>query len=256
MPLITIRDADQFTASREFQDGLLIGRASDCDWPVQHPLVSKRHLQIEQSADGWRATDLGSTNGTWVAGGRITSHLLADGDVISVGGLELIFTIDPYPQLTQSADAARNDDATTLLKSPPEASSIKDDAADQGQVTSSPIPASSGTEALADAPAERLVGPVFDKSWETLLASPPAKPLPRSTSVGRPWDDWKKKLRTAKPRDRKLLALAAGLVIVAILSLYWGLGESEHTIRSQVGGASQGQAPSSANPASPADVPV
>jgi diguanylate cyclase (GGDEF)-like protein len=43
-----------------------IGRGDDCDIPLYHPSVSRRHAQIELSDDGFRVLDLGSTNGTFV----------------------------------------------------------------------------------------------------------------------------------------------------------------------------------------------
>ena len=46
-------------------DKLVIGRAADADvHQVALPTVSRRHLRIECQADGVRATDLASTNGT------------------------------------------------------------------------------------------------------------------------------------------------------------------------------------------------
>ena len=58
--------------------------------------VSRRHAQIGEL--GWSSSvlrDLGSTNGTTVNGEPAADHVLADGDVISLGGVELRFrTVD------------------------------------------------------------------------------------------------------------------------------------------------------------------
>ena len=51
----------------------VIGSRADCDVVVDSPLVSARHCQLTQVADGFLLNDLGSTNGTYVNGVRIAS---------------------------------------------------------------------------------------------------------------------------------------------------------------------------------------
>jgi len=69
---------------------LLIGRAEECDVRPLSEDVSRRHCAIHVGpADVW-AEDLGSRNGTFVNGVRITEKTrLCDGDLIRVGALEL-----------------------------------------------------------------------------------------------------------------------------------------------------------------------
>src|SRR5205085_2223443 len=50
---------------------MIIGRDPSCRITLHNPLVSSRHLQLHHDGSGWRATDLGSTNGTWVDGHRV-----------------------------------------------------------------------------------------------------------------------------------------------------------------------------------------
>lgn len=45
---------------------LLLGRASSCDLVIASDAVSRLHLAIEREAGAWWATDLGSTNGSWL----------------------------------------------------------------------------------------------------------------------------------------------------------------------------------------------
>lgn len=46
----------------------VVGRDNAADVPLTaSPHVSKRHLRFEPSSNGWMATDLGTTNGTWIA---------------------------------------------------------------------------------------------------------------------------------------------------------------------------------------------
>ena len=69
---------------------LLIGRAEECDVRPLSEEVSRRHCAvIVGPADVW-IEDLGSRNGTFVNGTKITEKTkLADGDMIRVGSLEL-----------------------------------------------------------------------------------------------------------------------------------------------------------------------
>jgi ABC transport system ATP-binding/permease protein len=48
----------------------VVGRAAACDLVVNDGRVSRRHLMLEPSPDGWTATDI-SANGTWHAGERV-----------------------------------------------------------------------------------------------------------------------------------------------------------------------------------------
>src|ERR1700704_5083673 len=59
----------------------LVGRdSSACRIVVVHPLVSGRHLLLRHDGHFWRASDVGSTNGTWHNGARIT-EIVVNGDV-------------------------------------------------------------------------------------------------------------------------------------------------------------------------------
>lgn len=51
------------------------------------PRVSARHARIEWTSRGWSLHDLGSKNGTFLAGAAAAGAPLADGDWISFGGL-------------------------------------------------------------------------------------------------------------------------------------------------------------------------
>jgi sigma-B regulation protein RsbU (phosphoserine phosphatase) len=56
--------------------------------------LSRRHLQLEPEGEGWAIEDLGSKNGTWVNGQRLSGRRrLASGDRIEAG--RLVLTFDP-----------------------------------------------------------------------------------------------------------------------------------------------------------------
>lgn len=71
----------------------VIGRSTDGDITIPSPEVSRRHAEIVPLADGsFEIRDLGSTNGTWVNGQRITRAVVRPGDRIRFGGFETALT--------------------------------------------------------------------------------------------------------------------------------------------------------------------
>jgi hypothetical protein len=73
----------------------VLGRDNTADVILDDPGISRQHTEIRVTSDGPRLIanirDLGSTNGTFVNGERISSQRLADGDRINVGRTALIF---------------------------------------------------------------------------------------------------------------------------------------------------------------------
>ncbi len=70
---------------------LTIGRSSANDLPLESDeFASVRHARIEPRRDGVWVEDIGSTNGTYVNGARLSApRRLAPGDVIRVGSTDL-----------------------------------------------------------------------------------------------------------------------------------------------------------------------
>jgi pSer/pThr/pTyr-binding forkhead associated (FHA) protein len=68
---------------------LVCGRHSEADLRLPLADVSRRHCRFEFTAGGWQVTDLGSLNGVYVNGQRVTHAPLAEGDVLRVGGVNL-----------------------------------------------------------------------------------------------------------------------------------------------------------------------
>lgn len=72
---------------------LIMGRSSTSDIVLDDINASRSHAEIRFEPQGvWSITDLGSTNGTLVNGQPITSHLLSEGDRISIGMTDFVFT--------------------------------------------------------------------------------------------------------------------------------------------------------------------
>lgn len=83
-------------ASRvRLQKRIRIGRDPSNDWEIADLSVSRNHAEIVQTdSDTFELIDLKSTNGTFVNGKKIRRHILAVGDVITVGTISRRFTRD------------------------------------------------------------------------------------------------------------------------------------------------------------------
>lgn len=69
----------------------IVGRGAEADIVVDDPGVSRQHLEIRVTPDGVIATDLGSTNGTYVEGNSITAATLVDGNSLTIGRTRIMF---------------------------------------------------------------------------------------------------------------------------------------------------------------------
>jgi pSer/pThr/pTyr-binding forkhead associated (FHA) protein len=64
---------------------LLFGRHQECDVQLNSKKVSRRHCALAQLRDYLIIRDLGSTNGIWVNGKRVTESRLIPGDELMIG---------------------------------------------------------------------------------------------------------------------------------------------------------------------------
>ena len=77
--------------------------------------VSRRHARLVVTADGAVLEDLGSKNGTFARGVRLTGPApLADGDLVGFGSLTLTFHDRP-PLMTTETHAGRAMTSATTL---------------------------------------------------------------------------------------------------------------------------------------------
>jgi hypothetical protein len=70
-----------------------IGRASDNDVIVDDSEVSRHHCQLKLQHGAYSFADLGSRNGSWVNGQRVTEIALGPGDLIRIGSTEIEFQV-------------------------------------------------------------------------------------------------------------------------------------------------------------------
>lgn len=62
-----------------------VGRDPQLQVPVEDRTLSRRHCRVYLGADGWRVTDLGSRNGTFLNGSALLDERLQEGDTIEIG---------------------------------------------------------------------------------------------------------------------------------------------------------------------------
>ncbi|MDT5410668.1 MAG: transport system ATP-binding/permease protein [Mycobacterium sp.] len=80
-----------------------IGRANDNDIVIQDVLASRHHAFLVDSPLGTEIRDAHSVNGTFVNGVRVGSAVLNEGDVITIGNIDLVFTAGNLIRRTEAA---------------------------------------------------------------------------------------------------------------------------------------------------------
>jgi pSer/pThr/pTyr-binding forkhead associated (FHA) protein len=129
-----------------------VGRSAGNDIPLAQPFASAWHGLIEFDARGVRYTDLGSTNGSAVAGIRVEPRQaveVAPGAEVAIGSYRITFPSRPVPG--EAADARR---ATTA---PPLGPLVTTERPPAGSITAL-------MQQLARAPSEDA-----EKSWKHVL---------------------------------------------------------------------------------------
>src|SRR5207253_9921187 len=64
---------------------IVVGRAVTSDVPIYDPTISRRHAEVSLADGGVKVKDVGSSNGTFLNGARITEAIAAENDVITFG---------------------------------------------------------------------------------------------------------------------------------------------------------------------------
>lgn len=108
------------------QDEVIIGRESGVDILIQSPVVSRRHARLVRQRDHFGIEDLGSSNGTFLNGQRVTGITpLTPGDQIGLGqAITLVFdavTAVPAVQAERLAETVIGEEFNLAkLSAPPQ----------------------------------------------------------------------------------------------------------------------------------------
>ena len=76
-----------------------VGKDPSCEVLIPDVSVSRRHLEVHLTADGFELTDAGSRNGTWIAGMRVSKVTLRGSAELILGNVRLRF--DPVDEHVQ-----------------------------------------------------------------------------------------------------------------------------------------------------------
>jgi len=78
-----------------------IGRTGKSDYPIlEDGYLSGLHFAVEFDGTQCRIRDLGSSNGTFVNGSRVTELVVQDGDSVVAGGSTFVVHVDLLPPIT------------------------------------------------------------------------------------------------------------------------------------------------------------
>jgi ABC transport system ATP-binding/permease protein len=80
-----------------------IGRATDNDIVIHDVLASRHHAYLAPTPIGTEIHDADSVNGTFVNGIRVGSAVLTEGDVVTIGNVDLVFTGGELVRPTEAA---------------------------------------------------------------------------------------------------------------------------------------------------------
>jgi hypothetical protein len=138
-----------------------IGRAPSCDIVLEgDQLASRRHALLRSRSDGYTVVDLGSSNGTYINDLEIREAvLLHEGDRISIGGHELIYSTSPAsPHASLAGVKLADPEAAPMSETDPNAVAVIAETAESPAVVAAAA-APAQAESLPDDDAAFLVTP-------------------------------------------------------------------------------------------------
>lgn len=84
--LVVVRSDSQAGKTVPVKGVTVVGRSDDADFVLEDPYASEFHMRLVATDGRLILHDLGSTNGTYVNGRRVTSPLtLSRGDAVQIG---------------------------------------------------------------------------------------------------------------------------------------------------------------------------
>jgi pSer/pThr/pTyr-binding forkhead associated (FHA) protein len=180
----------------EVSNEIVIGR-EDVDFELDDAEISRRHAAVRPSAHDFEVEDLGSSNGTYVDGERISSPTKVSGGAqIRIGSTLL--------QVEQTADSA-----ATRLREIPVAQSTR---------ISSTVPADAGSE-TADTLADARAPAASPAPAAPAVAAAPAPPVHADVNVGSFAPPKRRRTRGLASRSWVPVVLSFGTVALTALAL-------------------------------------
>jgi general secretion pathway protein A len=90
---IEVQSDGESLSVQSFEPGrIIVGRSPDNEIYIKSKFVSRHHAQLVSNEDGCIIEDLNSTNGVFVGEKQVKNHRLKNGEAVSLGVHELIYT--------------------------------------------------------------------------------------------------------------------------------------------------------------------
>jgi pSer/pThr/pTyr-binding forkhead associated (FHA) protein len=106
-PVYVLRGVSGLVFGRTFaiDQPMTVGRLPVCDILIQEPTLSRCHVRLSPTPEGMLVQDLGSTNGTYVNGRRVSQWIARAGDELRLDCIR--FLIERPVSRSQPAVAVR-----------------------------------------------------------------------------------------------------------------------------------------------------
>src|SRR5207248_3014157 len=90
-------------------DSISIGRQADCGVCLDDPAVSRHHARLHRNGEHFTIEDLGSSNGTYLNGCRISGkQQLTEDDTLQIGPYTLALRLDSPVSATEHEPIVRS----------------------------------------------------------------------------------------------------------------------------------------------------
>lgn len=108
LPRFVLRGVSGPTFGRTFAIGAssTIGRQNDCDICIPAEEISRHHARLRAGTDGVTVEDLGSANGTYVNGRRVTQATLRPGDELALDTVRFMLLAPGHESAAKPQPAA------------------------------------------------------------------------------------------------------------------------------------------------------
>ena len=113
---IEVRSDGDRLSVQSFPPGrIIVGRSPDNEIYIKSKFISRHHAQLVSDESGCVLEDLNSTNGVFMAEKQVKKHRLRNGDVISIGVHELVYTDLRQAERAGEEEFAENDDEASVV---------------------------------------------------------------------------------------------------------------------------------------------
>ncbi|MFC6705641.1 FHA domain-containing protein [Flexivirga alba] len=155
------------TVSLDSGQTLVVGRGLDCDLVITDALASRRHAQLELNGSQLTVSDLGSSNGTFLDGAKITGPMtVGPGSTLRIGGAagpEVRFESAPARAMVRTPQALAGHSEREPAPTAASAAGVSLPAHPQARVASQPLPTRPKKQRVALPSAPSNTGVVFDR---------------------------------------------------------------------------------------------